>query len=336
MITEHFHRSERHGTFYLAAGPQDGPLVIFVHGWPELALSWRHQLTAFAALGFRAVAPDMRGYGRSTVHAKTSDYTMAEITRDMVELIDHLGRDQAVWVGHDWGSPVVWSLAAHHADRCAAVANLCVPYIPDGFVPDSLIPLVDRDLYPAQRYPAGQWDYQLYHLEQFERSRLALEADVRATVKALMRRGDPALAGKPYRTASFRADGGWFGGAGRAPDLPMDETVLDEEALCAYAAALGANGFTGPDAWYANPEVNRAYAKSAPLEGRLELPVLFLHAAYDWICDTRTSRLAEPMRHACTQLAEMTVESGHWMQQERPQAVNAALVGWIDREGLAG
>ena len=232
-------------------------------------------------------------------------------------------------------APVVWSLAAHHADRCVAVANLCVPYIPGGFVPDNLIPLVNRDVYPVHQYPAGQWDYQLYHLEQFEQSRQALEADVRATVKALMRRGDPAGAVKPSRTASFRADGGWFSGAGRAPDLPMDETVLDEEALCAYVTALGAHGFTGPNAWYANPDANRTYAQSAPKEGRLELSVLFLHAAYDWVCDTQTSRLVEPMRSTCTRLAEVTVESGHWMQQERPQSVNAALLTWIHRERLA-
>ena len=332
MVTEHFFRSTRHGSFYLAAGPHEGPLIIFVHGWPELAISWRHQLEAFAALGYRAIAPDMRSYGRSTVHAEPGAHTMEAITRDMVELLDHLGRSKAVWVGHDWGSPVVWSLAAHHADRCGGVANLCVPYIPAGFVPNNLVPLVDRSVYPVDRYPAGQWDYQLYHLDHFERSHQVLDADPLATVKALMRRGDPSGEGKAYRTASFRRDGGWFSGASAAPDLPRDDAVLSEEALCAYAAALGANGFAGPDAWYANPEANERHARSAPDRGRLHMPVLFLHATCDWICETRLSRLADPMRAACDRLSEAVVPGGHWLQQENPMDVNARLVDWLGLE----
>ena len=103
---------------------------MFVHGWPELSISWRHQLPCFAAMGFRAVAPDMRGYGCSSVYPRHEDYALRQSTRDMIELLDSLGREKAVCVGHDWGSPVVWSLGSHHPDRCHGVANLCVPYIP--------------------------------------------------------------------------------------------------------------------------------------------------------------------------------------------------------------
>ncbi|MEJ0064954.1 MAG: alpha/beta hydrolase [Caulobacteraceae bacterium] len=161
-VTEHVAASARHTTGYLACGPERGPLIVFVHGWPELSISWRHQLPHFAALGFRAVAPDMRGYGRSSVYRRHEDYALSESTQDMLELLDSLGRETAVFVGHDWGSPVVWSLASQHPDRCHGVANLCVPYIPDGFAPKNIIPLVDRSVYPEAEYPAGQWDYQLY------------------------------------------------------------------------------------------------------------------------------------------------------------------------------
>jgi len=123
-ITEHTVKTKRHTTFYLADGPEGGPLVIFTHGWPELSISWRHQLPALAAVGFRAVAPDMRGYGRSTVYSQHSDYAQEHIVRDMIELIDSLGREKAVWVGHDWGSPVAWNVASHHPERVHAVANL--------------------------------------------------------------------------------------------------------------------------------------------------------------------------------------------------------------------
>lgn len=330
-VTEHVCKSARHTTHYLAAGLADGPLIVFVHGWPELAISWREQIDCFAALGFRVVAPDMRGYGRSTVHPRQSDYAMEEITRDMLELLGHLGRDTAVWVGHDWGAPVVWNIASHHADRCRGVAALCVPYFPSGFGIDSLLPLVDRTLYPVATYAAGQWDYLLHYQEAFDAARRPLEADTTRTIKALMRSGLPAGRSKPAATATLRRDGGWFGGAGAAPDVPRDARVLSERSLSQYASALAANGFFGPNAWYLNAERNADYAARSANGGRLDLPVLFLHAAFDWICETRESRLAEPMRAMCSDLSEAVVESGHWMQNERPERVNACLAGWIAR-----
>ncbi|HET9926411.1 MAG TPA: alpha/beta hydrolase, partial [Methylomirabilota bacterium] len=214
-VVEKIVKTERHKTFFLASGAEDAPVIVFVHGWPELSISWRHQLPCFAGLGFRAVAPDMRGYGRSSVYARHEDYALEHIVKDMLELLDALGREKAVWVGHDWGSPVVWSLASHHPDRCFGVANLCVPYFAKGFAPRTLVPYVDRAVYPEAQYPVGQWDYQLFYEESFGKASAAFEADVRNTVKALFRKGNPGGKGKPSRTAQVRRDGGWFGGAGR-------------------------------------------------------------------------------------------------------------------------
>jgi pimeloyl-ACP methyl ester carboxylesterase len=328
-VTEHVAKSARHTSFYLACGPEDGPLVIFVHGWPELSISWRHQLPFLAAMGFRAVAPDMRGYGRSSVYGRHEDYGLRESTADMIELVDHLRRDKVVFVGHDWGSPVVWSLASQHPDRCHGVANLCVPYIPGGFAPANIIPLVDRAVYPEAEYPAGQWDYQLFYEEQFEKAHTTFEANVPATVKLLFRAGGPGGAGVPAATSQTRKNGGWFGPLPSAPDLPRDESVLTEQDLFAYASALERNGFFGPDSWYMNADRNIAFAAEAPNGGRIDLPVLFIHGAYDWVCQTMTSRLAEPMRAACADLTEATALSGHWMAQEQPTTVNAALARWM-------
>jgi pimeloyl-ACP methyl ester carboxylesterase len=95
-----------------------------VHGWPDLSISWRGQLPVFGALGFRAVAPDMRGYGRSSVYPRHEDYALEGIVGDMLELLGSLGADKAIWVGHDWGAPVVWSVAQRHPELCHGVANL--------------------------------------------------------------------------------------------------------------------------------------------------------------------------------------------------------------------
>lgn len=328
-VTEHCLRTARHTTFYFACGAEDAPLIVFLHGWPELAISWRHQLPVFAALGFRCIAPDMRGYGRSSVYTRHEDYALEHSVADMIELLDSLGRDRAVWVGHDWGSPVVWSIASHHPARCWGVANLCVPYIARGFTLDNLIALVDRTLYPAADFPAGQWEYMAFYQQDFSRACAAFDAHIPATVKALFRKGNPAACGKPARTALVRRDGGWFGGAGAAPDLPMDPAVLTDADCAAYTASLQRNGFFGPDSWYMNHDRNTAFAAHAPDSGRLSMPILFLHAAYDTTCETMTSRLAAPMRQDCADLTEAVVASGHWMAQEQPVAVNAALVRWL-------
>lgn len=327
-ITEHTVKSARHTTGYLACGAEAAPLLVFCHGWPELSLSWRHQLPVFAALGFRCVAPDMRGYGRSSTYARHEDFAQEKIVEDMLELLASLGRERAVWIGHDWGSPVVWNMAAHHPDRTIGVASLCVPYLAAGFTLDNVVPLVDRAVYPADTYPVGQWEYQAYYLEHFDEARAAFDANPRNVVKALFRKGNPAGAGRPSRSAEARRDGGWFGGK-PCPDLPRDADVLTQADEDAYTASLTRNGFFGPDSWYMNHAANAAYARQARNGGKLALPVLFLHGAYDFTCETMTSRLAEPMRADCSDLTEVVVKSGHWMAQEKPAQVNAALARWL-------
>ncbi len=331
-VTEHTVKSARHTTGYLACGGEAAPLLIFVHGWPELSISWRHQLPAFAALGFRCIAPDMRGYGRSSTYTRHEDFAQELIVADMLELLAALGREDrrpgAVWIGHDWGSPVVWNMAAHHPDKVVGVASLCVPYLSAGFTLDSVVPLVDRALYPQDTFPAGQWDYQFFYEGNFDKAVASFEANIRNVVKALFRKGDPARVGQPAPTSMVRKGGGWFGG-GACPDLPRDGDVITEQDLETYVASLTRNGFFGPDSWYMNHKVNGAYAKAAKNGGKLAMPVLFLHGAYDTTCETMTSRLAEPMRRDCADLTEVVVKSGHWMAQEKPVDVNAALAKWL-------
>jgi pimeloyl-ACP methyl ester carboxylesterase len=328
-IAERTVRTERHITHYLEAGPADGPLLIFVHGWPALAIMWRRQLEHFAALGYRCVAPDMRGYGGSSAPREREAYALELSVEDMTELLRALGAERAVWVGHDWGSAVVWALAAHHPELCIAVASLCVPYFANGFAPATLIPLVDRNVYPEAKYPAGQWDYQLFYEQDFEGARAAFEADVAATFKALYRGGSAKDRGRPSPTARITRDGGWFGGMGRAPDVPRDASVLSEDELGEYVAAFERTGFFGADAWYANNDANLRYAARVPGGGVLRLPVLFVHATYDVVCETVDSALAEPMRRDCTDLTERVVDAGHWLPREKPVETNAALADWL-------
>jgi len=247
----------------------------------------------------------------------------------MVELHDALGGEPAVWVGHDWGSPVVWSLAAHHAGRCAAVVSLVVPYLRKGFALANLTSLVDREVYPVERFPDGQWSYWRFYYVDFERAVADFDADVEATAKLLCRRGRATAAGEPARSAGVVANGGWFGAARRAPDLPRDESMLSAGDFATVVGGLRNNGFRGPCSWYVNDAANIEYAAQAPDDGRLAMPVLFVHGTLDTVCETVRSPLAEPMRADCADLTEAVLEAGHEVMLERPAEVSAAIEGWL-------
>ena len=324
----------RHRTAWIEAGPADGPLMVFIHGWPELGLVWRAQIEHFAAKGWRCVAPDMRGYGGSSVPSSTAAYAIREMVADVVELHEAIGSKPAVWVGHDWGSPVAWGMASHHADRCRGVVNLCVPYLARGFTLSNLVPLVDRGLYPVDQYPVGQWDYWLFYREHFARAAQELEADVEAALALFYRTAPGDAVGKPARTAAIRANNGRFGEARRASPMLRDEAMLSQADFDTLVAAFRSTGFSGANAWYMNDAANLAYAAEAPRFGRLTLPALFLHATRDVVCDSMHSRLAEPMREDCADLTEIIIEGGHELTLERPDEVNAAIAHWLSVKHL--
>ena len=326
-ITEHTFSSERHKTFYRACGPEEGPLIIMTHGWPELSISWRHQLLYLGNKGYRAVAPDMRGYGGSSVYAEHSAYAQREIVKDMIELIDSLGGDKAVWIGHDWGSPVAWNVALHHPERVAAVASLCVPF---GFSgrPEDLEYAINRKLYPADEYPAGQWDYQLFYYENFDKAQEEMEENPERLAKLLFRKGDPNGQGQIAATALTRKNGGWFNLTGGVPDSPQDHDVVNDQDIATYAKHLTENGFFGPNSWYVNGEANQSYFNEKH-DLTLLMPALFVHATYDYVCDTTTTGFAEPMRKLCKDLTEERLDCGHWMAQEKPIELNEILSNWL-------
>jgi pimeloyl-ACP methyl ester carboxylesterase len=333
-MARHELRTARHTASYLTAGPVHGPLMIYVHGWPEIGLLWRAQMEHFAAAGWRCVAPDMRGYGASSTPARTDAYAISEIVADMVELHDHLRGAPAVWVGHDWGSPVVGAVAAHHAQRCRGAVLISVPYLPDAFARPTLIPLVDRALYPADEYPEGQWDYFRFYQTDFDRAASDYEADIPATLASIFKPGSPAAAGKVSSTASVRKNGGRFGAAHRAPPTSPDPSMWPKPDFDALVAAFSVTGFRSADAWYLNDAANIAYARLAPDHGRLHQPVLFLNGAWDPICDITRSRLGDPMRGACPDLTVVDLQGGHWLPLECRGLVNDAIGRWLHDKRL--
>jgi pimeloyl-ACP methyl ester carboxylesterase len=332
-LTAHSFSASRHTTRLWESGPVDGPLMIFLHGWPEIGLIWRSQVEAFAAEGWRCVAPDMRGYGGSSAPADASAYALSEIVDDMVELHEHLGGSPAIWVGHDLGSPVAAVLAAHHAQRARGVVLVSVPYFPDGFALANLLPLVDRQLYPADQYPDGQWDYCRFYVTHFDQTVGDFNADIPATLAAIYRPGNPASKGQVYRSASVSRNGGWFGSARRAPSVTPDPALWPPADFDALVEAF-ATGFFPGNAWYLNDAPNIAYARAAPDGGGLRQPVLFVNGDFDGLCNINNGRIGEPMRRACQDLSVADEPAGHWLPLERKTELTRAIRSWIKAKGL--
>ena len=167
-----------------------------------------------------------------------------------------------------------------------------------------------------------------YYEESFAEAIAPMDANVYKFVKLLFRTGDPGGERQRAFTATARRRKSFIG-MSPIPDLPRDNDVVTEEDLSIYVSALERNGLHGPSSWYMNHRVNAEYAMTAQNGGYLDTPVLFLNARYDYVCECTHSRLPEPMRNYCRNLTEETIRSGHWMAQEKPVEVNAALVKWL-------
>jgi soluble epoxide hydrolase/lipid-phosphate phosphatase len=316
---------------YLAAGPADGPLILFIHGWPGTAITWKYQLDAFAGLGFRAVAPDMPGYGASTARRVLDDYSQEALVEGMMALLADTGRDAAIWVGHDWGAGVTSSVATQRPETVKALVNVAVPFRTVELGWAGILPFVNRELYPADKYEFGQWDYMKHYEENFEQAVEWFEQDIDGLCKAFMQPTAAPTSRFASATASVRKDG-WFASPKPPPVEATGPSMLPPDVHDSFVADMKKTGFWPGSAYYMHHKRNAEYTGKAPSGGKLTQPVLFVHAAWDPICETKTSRLAEPMRRACSNLTEVTVESGHFPHIQKPREFNAALIRHIVEE----
>ena len=307
------------GSACTSSRPAQGPLVLLVHGFPESWYSYRHQLPVLAAAGYRAVAIDVRGYGRSSAPPAIEDYRMLRMVADNVALVRALGEEQAVVVGHDWGAPIAWNSALLRPDIFRAVAGLSVPFAPAG------------DTRPSDAFRAmgGAEEFYIEYFQQPGRAEAELEGDVRRwllgfyfTARATPRhrrrwrhgRHDP------------RRGGGWP--TASPTPTPMPAWLTDED-LDVYAGEFERTGFTGGLNRYRN--VDRDWEDLSAFRGRpIEVPALFIGGDRDGptIWGMRSiERFGEtlPRLHRSIILPGC----GHWTQQERPAEVNEALLEFL-------
>lgn len=319
-------------------------------------MTWRPQLLTFAGLGFRVIAPDMPGYGGSTITKTKEDYSMQSLVTVMLLFLKHLGREEAIWAGHDWGAGLVWALLAHNPEACSGVVNMCLPYRTLEMGVDELIKYANRDLYPEDEFPHAQWDYQKWYEAKdddggnsnFEKAVKMYEADVGNFLKAMFRPSSKRVPeedkdkdkiqdqdrgrGQDQRapTSTVSKDGGFFGGADKAPETDIADSLLDEEMLGEMVDAYTAGGLWGPTAWYLNHDANKVWADDWSVnEGVVSVPTLFVDARQDHVVGTYNSKIKRAMESFCRKHMEVRIEAGHWVALEQPEQVNAAIARWI-------
>jgi len=303
-----------------------GPLVLLCHGFPESCYSWRHQIEALAAAGFRAVAPDMRGYGKSDAPEAIDQYTIFHLVGDLVGLLDALEAPTAVIVGHDWGANIAWQAARLRPDRFRAVVALSVPFRPRGPVrPTSVMPQT-----------ADAQFYMLY----FQNPGVAeaeLERDPRATVRNMLygASGDGAAAraaaasrGAAPSIGMVPRGGGMMQGPGAPATLPA---WLSEADIDFYAGEFKRSGFRGGLNYYRN--IDRNWELTAAFaDVKVTVPALYVAGDRDMVVSfPGTDQLLANLKQFVPALRniQMLPGCGHWTQQERPGEVNAAIIDFV-------
>jgi pimeloyl-ACP methyl ester carboxylesterase len=297
----------------------EGPLVLLLHGFPELWYSYRHQLPALAAAGYHAVAPDVRGYGDSDKPHAVEAYAMKELVADYVGILDALGEETAVVVGHDWGAPMAWNSAALHPERYRAVVGMSVPYLPRS-------PMKPLDMMRAM------FQDRFFYIVYFQDEGVA-EAEFEADVRGSMRKfiwgasGEGRDMGFATAMGNKPADSKLFEGAPGVEGVPpwMTEADLDY-----FVAAFEKGGFRGPINRYRCMDLD--WEQLPELHDRkIEQPALFIYGDRDGVM---TFARMEPMQALVPNLKIVKFEgAGHWTQQERPEETNRELVAFLDGLG---
>ena len=299
---------------YAEAGT--GPLVLFCHGWPESWYSWRHQLQAVSAAGFRAVAPDMRGYGGTQSPEPIDQYTLLHLVGDMAELVKALGETKAVIVGHDWGAPVAWHAALWRPDLFTAVSAMSVPYAPPGYV-DILSALEKLGI-------------DNFYLQYFQKPGVA-EAELQQDIRGALRRLYYTAGGEMVeKDKGFgRLTGGTL--LANTVDPAVLPAWLSDADLDYYAAEFTRAGFRGGLNWYRN--LRRNWELSGPWRGQpIRQPSQFIAGSRDGVLRfpaAKSQLEAYPTTLPGLRGSHILDGAGHWIQQERASEVNRLLIEFL-------
>jgi len=307
---------------YYETEAKTGVPVVFCHGFPELAFSWRHQLQALGAAGRWAIAPDQRGYGLTSRPEKVDDYDIAHLTGDMVRLLDKLGVEKAVFCGHDWGGIVVWQMGLLHPDRTAGVIGLNTPFMPRG----------PADPIAIMRERLGEEMY-IVHFQKPGEADAALAKDVAKTMGFFLRRPLPGTGevGAGFATERKPGDPSAFPLVNILqlydPAFDPREKFLTDEEMAVFVETFTRTGFTGGINWYRN--FTRNWRLGEGVEQKVKVPSLMVMAELDAVLPPSA---ADGMEAFIPDLEKALIKgSGHWTQQEKPEETSRVILDWLGR-----
>jgi pimeloyl-ACP methyl ester carboxylesterase len=294
-----------------------GPLLLFCHGWPESWYSWRHQLVALAAAGYRCVAPDMRGYGGTEAPPAIESYTQLHLVGDMVELVKQLGEQHAIVIGHDWGAPVAYGCALLRPDLFRAVVGMSVPWTPPSY--SDLLSALEK---------AG---IKTFYMQYFQTPGVA-EAELERDIATSLRRiyysssGDRHEPGQGF--AVLPEGGGLLNNTVEPAALP---SWLPQSDLDYYVSQFQAAGFRGGLNWYRN--LRRSWELFGPWRGQtITQPALFIAGERDAVLKFPASKAqidAYPQTLPGLRGCHIIDGAGHWIQRERAALVNQHLLAFL-------
>ncbi|MEU8521184.1 alpha/beta hydrolase [Streptomyces sp. NBC_01216] len=284
-----------------------GRPIVLCHGWPDHAFTWRHQMPALAAAGYHVIAPNQRGYGNSSRPAEVTDYDIEHLSGDLVALLDHYGYDDATFVGHDWGAFVVWGLTLLHPTRVNKVINLSLPYQERGEKPwiESMEAMLGGDFYFVHfnRRP-GVAD-------------AVFEDNTTQFLRNLYRKNQPPPEPQPGMALINLAHA----------RTALGEPIMSDSELAVLVSAFETSGFTGGINWYRNLDRNwRLLAAADPI---IHQPALMIYGDRDPVA--RSENLTEFVPNA----EVVSLDCGHWIQQERPEETNQVILKWLDKRDTA-
>ena len=296
----------------------DGPLILLAHGWPESWYSWRHQLKYLSELGYRVVAPDMRGYGGTDAPIAVDDYNIENIAADMVGILDRLGEERAVMVGHDWGAIVAWQTVQFYPNRFDGLIAMSVPFAGR----QERSPMVEwRETFGDNFY------YILYHNEPNGVAEREYDSNPRELLSRLYLsprspRESPAI------TDPRASAGGWIGRLGAPKSLPSWLSAFD---LNYFVGEFERAGFRGGVNYYRNFHRNWELTESLK-NAHIGIPTLFIAGERDVVIGGASeARLQGAMSRVVNDLRGVILvpEVGHWVQQEAPDVVNQAMSDFL-------
>jgi pimeloyl-ACP methyl ester carboxylesterase len=325
----------------------EGPLVVMVHGFPGLWYSWRYQLPALAKAGYHAVAVDQRGYGRTDRPSDPAVYDADYVANDMLGLLDALGEKKAIFIGHDFGAQLVFNLAVRHPDRLNAVIGMACPYDFDlagrggagskpkkddsGFTAE----FASSEMRPSEVFAKAAKQHFL-HLHYFQEIGPG-EAELGAQPREFLTRLFWALSprGKLLDWAKFPSEGTKYLDVLAKPDIPLPWPWMSSEDMDTYVAEFtrqggdktfigGLNSYRVADR---NWELGAKWADSD-----ITIPTAFIAGAFDPVLKMIRPDAIDIMRSHTPDLRQVTIipDAGHFVQQEQPEATNAAILSFLE------